>query len=353
MATANRYFGTGGLDASLQFELTNGENTGPGHNTTLQFYSNYLSSRSSMADLIAAGVYASVRSCGGLSIPLRLGRIDATSSGALGVPQPQNSVVTFRQQFDRMGFNEAEMIQVTACGHTIGGVHSTEFPEIVPPGTGINGQIGLDSTVADFDNKVVTEYLDGTTTNPLVVGPAVGVNRHADFKVFNSDGNVTMNALTSPTSFQNVCRTVLQKMIDVVPSGVVLTEPIEPYMIKPVHLQLVLNPGASTLLLKGHIRVRTTNLSGSSIRDVTLTWKDRNGGNNCGSLSTCSTTHSVLGIGRGFDDTFSVGPASSPGVHSRTDVDTVLPYRGQHSRCRWHLFVCCYRQPQRRHQHNI
>src|ERR1041384_7843317 len=82
MATHNRFSGTGGLDGSLQFELRNGENTGPGHNTTLQFYSHYLSSRASLADLIAAGAYASVRACGGPVIPLRMGRVDATGAGS-------------------------------------------------------------------------------------------------------------------------------------------------------------------------------------------------------------------------------------------------------------------------------
>jgi len=309
MSTANRFTQTGGLDASLQFELTNGENTGPGHGTALKFFANYLSSRSSMADLIAAGTYASVRACGGPAIPLRLGRKDAAAAGNLGVPQPQNSAVTFRQQFDRMGFTPAEMIQVTACGHTLGGVHALEFPDLVPAGTGVNGQIGLDKTVATFDNKVVTEYIDGTTTNPLVVGPAVSVNRHSDFKVFNSDGNATMNAMASPDAFSRVCQTVLQKMIDVVPGGVVLTEPIAPYMVKPVDMKLTLATG-NRLLLTGSIRVRTTNMPASSIKNVVLTWKDRSGGNSCGSSTTCSTTNTLQGIATGFDDTFGFFPVS-------------------------------------------
>ncbi len=137
MSTANTFFGTGGLDASLQFELSNGENTGPGHNTTLQFLSNYISTRASMADLIACRrrCFRPVlrRPCH----PLKLGRVDATSSNSPGVPQPGNSQGTFIQQFQRMGFSVAEMIQVTACGHTLGGVHSTEFPVLVlrDPGT--------------------------------------------------------------------------------------------------------------------------------------------------------------------------------------------------------------------------
>ncbi|KAK1754788.1 putative fungistatic metabolite [Echria macrotheca] len=311
MSTANRYFGTGGLDASLQFELKNGENTGPGHNTTLKFYSNYLSTRSSMADLIAAGAYASVRACGGPVIPLRLGRIDATSAGSPGVPQPQNAISTFRQQFDRMGFSPTEMIQVTACGHTLGGVHTDEFPDLVPAGTGVHGQVGLDSSVAAFDNKVVTEYIDGTTQNPLVVGPAVRVGKHSDFKVFSSDNNATMKAMASPEAFQNVCRDVLQKMIDVVPAGVVLSDPIVPYTVKPVDMQLTLNAPGNMLLLTGSIRVRTTNLPAGSIDNVVITWKDRNGGNNCGSSATCSTTSTLQGVATGFDDTFGFFPVSA------------------------------------------
>ncbi|KAB5563368.1 heme peroxidase [Coniochaeta sp. 2T2.1] len=311
MATANTYFGIGGLDASLQFELSNGENTGPGHNTTLRFMANYLSSRSSMADLIAAGVYASVRSCGGPAVPVRAGRIDATSGGSPGVPQPQNTIGTFTDQFDRMGFTVPEMIQVVACGHTLGGVHTTEFPDIVPAGATANGEVALDSTVAIFDNKVVTEYLDNSTTNPLVVGPAVKINKHADFKVFSADKNVTMKALTDPTVFQSTCRTVLQKMIDVVPAGVVLTDPVTPYMVKPVNMQLTLNSPGSTLLLSGYIRVRTTNLPVSSINNIRLTYKDRKGGNNCGSFGTCYTTATVQGSANGFDDTFAFFPIST------------------------------------------
>ncbi|KAB5575878.1 heme peroxidase [Coniochaeta sp. 2T2.1] len=311
MATANTYFGIGGLDASLQFELNNGENTGPGHNTTLKFLANYLSSRSSMADLIAAGVYASVRSCGGPVVPVRAGRIDATSGGSPGVPQPQNTIGTFTDQFDRMGFTVPEMIQVVACGHTLGGVHTTEFPDIVPAGTTANGEVALDSTVATFDNKVVTEYLDNSTTNPLVVGPAVKINKHADFKVFSADKNVTMKSITDPAVFQHTCKIVLQKMIDVIPAGVVLTDPVTPYMVKPVNMQLTLNTPGSTLLLSGYIRVRTTSLPISSISNIRLTYKDRNGGSNCGSFGTCYTTATVQGSATGFDDTFAFFPIST------------------------------------------
>ena len=309
MATANRYSRTGGLDASLQFELNNGENTGPGHATILGFYANYLTSRSSMADLIAAGTYASVRACGGPVIPLRLGRVDAFSAGAPGVPQPGDSIGTFRQQFDRMGFSPAEMIQVTACGHSLGSVHSAEFPQLVPVSTSANGQISFDSSVAAFDSRVVTEYMNGSTSNPLVVGPAVALKKHSDFRVFNSDGNATVNAMVLPGTFQSICQTVLQKMIDVVPSGVVLTDPIVPYAVKPVDMQLTLTTG-NRLLLTGNIRIRTTNLAAKSIDNIVLAWKDRSGGNNCGPITSCSTTSTFQGVAHGFDDTFGFFPIS-------------------------------------------
>jgi hypothetical protein len=344
MSTRNRFFGTGGLDASLQFELNNGENTGPGHGTTLTFYANYLTSRSSMADLIAAGVRASVRSCGGPVVPLKLGRVDAGQAGASGVPQPQNSVVTFRQQFDRMGFSPAEMIQLVACGHSLGSVHSTEFPNIVPASV---GQIPLDTTNTVYDHNVVSEYVSGNTQNPLVVGPAVALGRHSDFKVFSSDANVTIRAMNSATAYRDTCQTVLQKMIEIVPDGVTLTDPIAPYTVKPVDMQLTLNTGGTTFLLTGFIRVRTTEIPGNSISNLVFTWKDRNGGNNCGSSGTCSVTATLQGVSTGFDDTFAVC-ATHPDcpTPSLTLVVPVLPYRGDDPGFVRHLILHSRPQPQ-------
>ncbi|KAH6611106.1 wsc domain containing [Trichoderma cornu-damae] len=310
MSTANTFFGIGGLDGSLQYELDNGENTGPGHRTTLEFMAPYVSPRSTLADLIALGVHTSVRSCGGPAVPIRVGRIDATSKGPTGVPQPQNSVATFQQQFARMGFSVEEMIQVTACGHTLGGVHSAEFADIVPAGTGVNGEVGLDSSDAVFDNKVVTEYLSGNTQNPLVVGPSVRIDKNSDFKVFNANGNQTMEALADADAFSSVCKTVLQKMIEVVPPAVKFSDPIVPYQIKPVNLQLTLVNGGSTLLFTGFIRVKTTGLAQGSISSVSITYKNRKGTTDCG-LSSCVVTSTVQGVSQGFDDTFSFFPIST------------------------------------------
>ncbi|OTB05861.1 hypothetical protein M426DRAFT_56415 [Hypoxylon sp. CI-4A] len=300
----------GGMDGSLQYELTSSDNLGPGFNTTLKFMADYYTSRSSVADLIALGVYYAVRSCGGPVVPVSGGRIDAVAGGPIGVPLPQNTAFTFEQQFIRMGFDKIEMIQVTACGHSIGGVHENEFPEIVPVGSTTNGEVPLDSTVAAFDNKVITEYIAGNTTNPMVVGPSIKATRNADFKVFNYDGNVTVNAMAGATEFNSVCATVLQKLIDTVPNGVVLSDPIQPYSVKPVDMQLALNSGGSTMQLTGFIRVRTTDLGGDSVSSLTLKYKDRNGGTDCGNTD-CTYEATVLGASRGFDDEFSWFPINA------------------------------------------
>lgn len=125
MATTNIFFAPyGGIDASMVFEFTNSENLGAGFKTTLGIYGALYNSHLTMADLIALGVYSSVRACGGPIIPIRGGRIDATAAGPTGVPLPQNSLGTFINQFARMGFNTTEMIQMVACGHSTFNLHN-------------------------------------------------------------------------------------------------------------------------------------------------------------------------------------------------------------------------------------
>jgi hypothetical protein len=109
MATGSVFTGVGGLDASIIFELTGTDNVGPAFNTTLTSYAPFLSSRSSMADLIALGLYTAVRSCGGPVVPIRAGRADAAAAGPPGVPLPQNAIGILTNQFARVGFNTTEM----------------------------------------------------------------------------------------------------------------------------------------------------------------------------------------------------------------------------------------------------
>jgi hypothetical protein len=167
--------------------------------------------------------------------------------------------------------------------------------------------VPLDSTDAVFDNFVVSEYLSGNTSNPLVVGPSVKINKNSDFKVFNADGNKTMEALTDANTFKTVCQKVLQKMIEVVPPAVTLTEAIVPYTVKPVNLQLTLTNGGSGLQFTGFIRVKTTGLDKDSIKSVSINYKDRKGSADCGA-SSCTITSTVQGVGQGFDDAFNFYP---------------------------------------------
>ena len=69
---------------------------------------------------------------GTIKIPFRGGRIDATEAGPPGVPKPEEDLKTHTATFAKNGFNVTEMIGLVACGHSIGGVHHTNFPEIAP-----------------------------------------------------------------------------------------------------------------------------------------------------------------------------------------------------------------------------
>ena len=134
MATADVVAGTGGIDASIGFELDRAENPGrPQFSETMLNMQQHLTARSSLADLVAMGAVLSAGSCsaGKVVIPFRGGRIDATKAGPSGVPEPQQDIDSHVSAFERQGFNKTEMIGLVACGHTLGGVHGVDFPTIV------------------------------------------------------------------------------------------------------------------------------------------------------------------------------------------------------------------------------
>jgi len=322
MAAHNRFTGIGGMDASVQYELDRTENAGPAISSSLGYMSPYLSRKTSMADLIATGVYSAVRACDGPSIPIRHGRRDASDPNGRGIPAVDNSTASFRAEFFRMGLNPVEMIQLVACGHTLGGVHSQTFPQINPPGTHANEFAPLDSTNTRYDNQGVVEYLGGTTDNPLVRGPSASLGQNSDLRIFSSDGNATIRAMADPNAFKGVCRNILQKMLDSVPSGVALSGPVEPYVVKPVDMQLTLQSGGESLLWTGYIRVRTTGIPVGEISSVGVTFKNRNSGADCGSFG-CSVEASMAGTGSGYDDSFAVSLPSKPrgGTTLRGQID--------------------------------
>lgn len=302
VASGNVYFNTGGLDGSLQYETNFTENVGPAFNQSLGTFSDFYNNRVGVADLIALGVYYSVRACGGLPIPLRGGRIDATTAGPQGfVPQPQDGFRTFGNRFDRLGYSTTEMIQLVACGHSIGGVHSPEFAHLVPPNP-VNGVAFFDTTPSRFDNRVIVEYLAGNTTNPLVTGPSVALKQNSDMVVFSGDKNETVKGLQDPATFQSICRSLLQRMIEVVPNPDSLSAPVLPYALKPVSLQLTLIDGGTSLVLEGWIRVRTTALH-KSISSLDVTYRNRASRPGCGQ-DGCTRTLKAADTSNGFDDSF-------------------------------------------------
>ena len=97
--------------------------------------------------------------CGGTIIPFSGGRIDAWGPGNTGTPQPQQNISTLTESFSNQGFNQSEMIKLVACGHTMGGVRSTDFPELVPPNPSSSVPVidDFDETM-QFDNLVLVVF---------------------------------------------------------------------------------------------------------------------------------------------------------------------------------------------------
>jgi hypothetical protein len=95
---------------------------------------------------------------GGPKIDFRGGRVDATEAGPAGVPEPQDTLQSHTAAFARMGFTPTEMIQLVACGHSLGGVQNAAFPTIVPGSTATSdnpdGQAAFDSSVTTYDNRM-------------------------------------------------------------------------------------------------------------------------------------------------------------------------------------------------------
>ncbi|KAF5343652.1 hypothetical protein D9758_014692 [Tetrapyrgos nigripes] len=276
MITADISAGTGGLDASLLYEMDRPENKGTAaFNVTYGFLSSLFSRKISMADLTALGTYTVLGVCGGPLVQVRAGRIDATEAGPSGVPGPTHSTETMKERFATAGFNVTEMIASVACGHTLGVVHGNDFPEIAGPGRqNETDLLPFDSTKAQFDNALVVEYIHGNTSNPLVVGPEA---TNSDKRVFLADSNITMNYLQDPKAFSSMCGHVFERMMDTVPSSVKLSDPITPYPIKPNNPKIGLTPSGN-ITFTGSIRVLLKDKNSAGLENwvVSMPYADRN-----------------------------------------------------------------------------
>ncbi|KAF8126229.1 heme peroxidase [Mycena galopus ATCC 62051] len=263
MATHNSTDGTGGLDASIRFaeEQQRPEN------------------RSKYS--------------GGPEITFRGGRVDATVANAPGVPEPQQDLDSHIASFARQGFTQTEMIGLVACGHTFGGVQHIPFPDIVNVLNDSDNTLDVahfDSTFFTFDNNVATEYISGTTQNPLVVG--FNDTTNSDKRIFGSDGNATMLLFANSLDvYTSTCADLFARMIDTVPSNVNLTDVITPLPVKPSNVELVMN--GDILQLGGQVRL--WNMTTDPTRTVTMLWKDHIGGTGNASLGFAGISTSTGG----------------------------------------------------------
>lgn len=133
------------------------------------------------------------------------------------------------------------------------------FPDVVPESAvnpnNTNGGLNFDTTRAAFDKKVVHEYIDwaGNRGGPLVT--TENVTTRSDLRLYESDGNVTMQTLYDMGDrFLSTCVDLMGRMINTVPAGVDLAPPISPMAVKPINVTFDFDSEGG-LLLTGKIRV--------------------------------------------------------------------------------------------------
>ncbi|KAL1717978.1 heme peroxidase [Schizophyllum commune] len=275
MATHNKDDGTGGLDASIRLweEQARAENPGTHFNNSVQFVAGAVDRHFSLADGLALLLVMAVENCGGPEIDYRGGRIDATEPNNAGVPEPDQDLDSHEAAFARQGFTPEEMIGLVACGHSIGSVQHADFPDQVPEspnGTDYISGVSFDSSLVNFDNTIATEYIEGTTQNPLVVG--LNETKNSDARIFSLDGNQTMSAFAKDADhFASTCASLLARMIDTVPKGVELTEVIKPLPVKPSQVKLTYSKSGN-ITLSGEVRL--FDVSENDARVVQLAWTD-------------------------------------------------------------------------------
>ncbi|KAJ7614402.1 heme peroxidase [Roridomyces roridus] len=299
MATHSTTDGTGGLDASIRLdvEMDRTENAGDGFRNTFIIVSGATNRYFGVADALALAAVIAIENCGGPEIAYRGGRIDAIEANAPGVPEPQQDLRSHIASFARQGFTQTEMISLVACGrvslHSFGGVQHDPFPNIVnelndPANT--DDVAHFDTTFVHFDNNVATEYISGTTQNPLVAG--FNDTTNSDKRIFGSDGNVTMSSLAdSPSLFASTCAELFARMIDTVPSDVQLTDVITPLPVKPDNVELTMVN--DTIRLSGQVRLWNTDQA--SAGTVGMLWDDHLGGQGNTSLAFAGTASSTGG----------------------------------------------------------
>jgi hypothetical protein len=243
---------TGGMHASIQYELDRPDNLGAVLNNTLGDISSIVSTRSSAPDLLASSLVMSVARCADMRVPQRLGHKDAAETGIKGVLEAHTDLNTTRKRFETASLNEVDVITLIACGHSIGGVHSVDHPEMVSGPVSAENKASFDTTKGVMDNNVVLEYLDNSTANPSIVNTNNTLN--LEKRIFAAYENATMRKLANKAYFKAQCEVAFEKMLDFVAGDVTLSEPLGPADIRPCIESYQLKDGSVDF--SGRLRVR-------------------------------------------------------------------------------------------------
>nr|KAJ3415291.1 hypothetical protein HK105_001544 [Polyrhizophydium stewartii] len=287
-ATYDAATGTGGIDGSLWYETDRSENAGFAIPSTLDQFDSFDQDGVSFADLTVLGGILATTSCGGPDVPFRYGRADTRSANSPGLLP---SAHVHAGIFKRMGFNATEMIELVACGHTMGSVHAQFTPEVTDLVAA-----PFDSTRLIFDNTVAVEWIKGISNNTLAKPPgAGGPETRSDANIFEIDGNKTMSDLaSSKQAFDNACARVFTRLFDeAIPRGTVLSNPIEPF---PVSI------GFDNRLINENFwlrapTIRLWNMAGK-YKSVSLNYLTRNGAVGTQPFFSLSATPRVFMNGR-------------------------------------------------------
>ncbi|KAJ6609761.1 heme peroxidase [Mycena sp. CBHHK59/15] len=211
-----------------------------------------------------------------------------------GVPEPQEGLDSHIGSFSRQGFTKEEMIGLVAYTHSVA-YNTRPSPPSCPLNDSnyVDSVAHFDTTDTHFDNNIATEYISGTTQNPLVVG--LNDTTNSDKRIFGSDGNATMEAFAqSPDLFASTCANLFARLLDTVPKGVQLTDVITPLPVKPNTIKLIYDAATETIAFSGEVRLWDVpaNLS----RVVRMLWDDRSGSTSTANNITLSAG-SIIHIG--------------------------------------------------------
>lgn len=120
----------GGNDGSLQFEKQFVSSLGL-QDAIATFIGVSRTTGASVADVINMAGILGIKACGGPQIPIDFGRIDATAQSiANNLPDLNNNFDAILTFFTNANMNTNDIVALAMGGHTIGGIHIKDFPNI-------------------------------------------------------------------------------------------------------------------------------------------------------------------------------------------------------------------------------